>query len=282
MAKHISACLFMRREPFGAVALLLIIVMTASVLIFPLVLSLDPYAGHLDRKFELPSREHWMGTDQMGRDVFSRIIYGGRISLTIGLLATLLAFSIGVTLGLLSGVLGGTFDVVVVQLIDISFAVPSLLLAIVAAAVLRGGIFTVVFALTLSGWGSFARISRGAAKQLITQDYVLASRSLGGGLTHILLRHVLPNALSLLIVTSTLKMGSFILGEAALSFLGVGINPPDPSWGGMVNDGSRFLYQGGMHPWLSIIPGILIALLVMSFNLLGDSLRDYYDVKKCI
>lgn len=272
----------MRREPFGAVALLLIIVMTASVLIFPLVLSLDPYAGHLDRKFELPSREHWMGTDQMGRDVFSRIIYGGRISLTIGLLATLLAFSIGVTLGLLSGVLGGTFDVVVVQLIDISFAVPSLLLAIVAAAVLRGGIFTVVFALTLSGWGSFARISRGAAKQLITQDYVLASRSLGGGLTHILLRHVLPNALSLLIVTSTLKMGSFILGEAALSFLGVGINPPDPSWGGMVNDGSRFLYQGGMHPWLSIIPGILIALLVMSFNLLGDSLRDYYDVKKCI
>ena len=136
---------------------------------------------------------------------------------------------------------------------------------------------TIIIALTLSCWGSFARIARSSAKQLITRDYVLAARALGTDTFKLLMRHILPNSLSVLIITSTLKMGSFILSEAALSFLGLGIRPPTPSWGSMVSESYRFL---SIQPWLSVFPGIMIALLVMSFNLLGDSLRDFYDVRK--
>ena len=268
---------FSRQERLGFIALCLILFVLLAVFLLPLVLSLDPYTNHLENRLAPSTFQHLLGTDQNGRDIFARIVYGGRISLIIGLLTTILAFVIGVSLGLLAGVTGGTTDIVIVQLIDISFAVPSLLLAIAVAAVLRGGALTVVLALALSGWGSFARISRGSAKQLVTNDYVLASRSLGGNNLKIILRHILPNAMSILIVTSTLKLGSFILGEAALSFLGLGINPPDPSWGGMVSESYRFLQT---HPWLSVLPGIMIAALVTFFNLLGDSLRDFCDVRK--
>lgn len=268
---------FTKKEPIGTFVLLIIIVISVIVFLFPVIFSFDPYTNHLDKSFAPASTEHLLGTDQLGRDVLARIIYGGRMSLLIGISTTILAFSIGVTLGLISGVRGGALDVAVVQLSDISFAIPSLLLAIAAAAVLPSGWVTVVIALTLSGWGSFARISRAAAKQLVTNDYVLAGRMLGGKGWQILIRHILPNAMSILIVTATLKMGSFILGEAALSFLGLGVKPPVPSWGGMVNDSYRFLQ---MHPMLSFVPGVMIALLVTSFNLLGDSLRDFYDIKK--
>ena len=270
---------FGKKEPLGAAALFCIAFLALTALLFPLLFSLDPDTNHLEISLQSPSGEHLLGTDQLGRDVFARLVYGGRISLLIGILTTVIAFTVGVTLGLFAGIRGGKFDVAVTQLIDISFAVPSLLLAIAAAAVLPPGIMTIILALTLSGWGSFARISRGSAKQLASTDYVLASRSLGTGSLKILLRHILPNASSILIVTATLKIGSFILGEAALSFLGLGIKPPTPSWGAMVSESYRFL---DAQPWLSVLPGVMIALLVLSFNLLGDSLRDFYDVRKKI
>ncbi len=270
---------FARREPVGFVSLVVALIMIGCVFLLPIFMDLDPIKDSLKDKFMPPSGKNIMGTDQLGRDVFARIIYGGRTSVIIGLLTTFIAFTIGVTLGLIAGVRGGTCDIVINQFIDISFAIPSLLLAIAAAAVLRGGILTIVIALSLSGWGSFARISRGAAKQLMTSDYVLASRSLGTTITNIVIRHIIPNSISILIVTCTLKMGSFILGESALSFLGLGINPPEPSWGGMVSNSYSFLRS---IPRLSIIPGVMIAILVTSFNLLGDSLRDFYDIKKSI
>jgi ABC-type dipeptide/oligopeptide/nickel transport system permease subunit len=274
---HIS--LFMRQEPLGFAALAAIIIITAAVLVLPAALSLDPYASRLEERMQGRSQAHPLGTDQVGRDVLARLVYGGRLSIAVGLLSTVAALIVGVSLGLFSGAAGGPFDLVIVQLTDISFAVPSLLLAIAAAAIMPGGILTVVLALALSGWGSFSRIARSSAKQLMANDYVLASRSLGGGLGSILFRHILPNAMSVLIVTSTLKMGSFILGEAALSFLGLGINPRDPSWGGMVSESSRFIET---HPWLSVLPGALIAALVIAFNMLGDSLRDFYDARKSV
>lgn len=240
----------------------------------PLIVPNDPLEMNLEDSFKKPSREYLFGTDNQGRDVFSRVIYGSRISLGIGFLATLTSVLLGVVIGLAAGYRGGFLDKVLSIFIDIALSFPSLLLAIGITVVLPAGLWSVVLALTLVGWAGFARFTRGLVWSLKNSGYIEAAGALGVGYWGIMFRHILPNCLPLIIVTGFLKLGTFILSEASLSFLGLGIPPPTPTWGGMINYGREFIQPA---PWIVIFPGIALAVTVIVCNMLGDRLRDRLD-----
>ncbi len=224
-----------------------------------------------------PSWRHPFGTDHMGRDVFRLVVYGSRISLFVGVTATVISLTVGVFLGSVSGYFGGIVDAAIRALIDLTLAFPSLLLAIAISVVIGPGITTVFLALSLVGWASFARLVRGMVLSQKTKEYVVAAESVGSPARRIILRHLLPNCVPLVIVAASLKIGGFILAESALSFLGLGASPTKlPTWGSMVNLGSDYLRS---QPWISVFPGLAIAVTVVSFNILGDALRDRIDPK---
>ena len=211
----------------------------------------------------------------MGRDVFRLVVYGSRISLFVGVTATAISLTIGVSLGLVSGYFGGIVDAAVRALTDLTLAFPSLLLAVAISVVLGPGITTVFLALSLVGWASFARLVRGMVLSHKVKEYVVAAHSVGSPARRIILRHLLPNCMPLIIVAASLKIGGFILAESALSFLGLGASPTRlPTWGSMVNLGSDYLRS---QPWISVFPGLAIALTVICFNIVGDALRDRID-----
>jgi peptide/nickel transport system permease protein len=221
-----------------------------------------------------PGGRFALGTDELGRDVLSRIIHGSRVSLQVGIIATVISAVIGVTLGAVAGYVGGAVDDIIQGMVDISWAFPTVLMAIFLVAVLGPSLRNVMIAVGIVYWGGFARVVRGQVLSLKRWEYVVAARSIGSSHVRIILRHILPNVLAPVIVMSTLMMGDAILIEATLSFLGMGAQPPVPSWGSILADGRAHL---ALSPWLTLFPGIAIMLTVLGFNLLGDGLRDATD-----
>ena len=221
-----------------------------------------------------PSAQYMLGTDEVGRDVLTRMLYGSRISLLVGLVPTVISMLIGAVLGILAGYLGSKTDAVIMRLADIMLAFPSMLLAMVIMYTLGDGIINIFLALALVNWASVARIVRAETLKLRQTEYVEAARSIGVSPVRIMIRHILPNCIPSMIVLFTLNIPSAILSESALSFLGLGIQKPMASWGLMVNTGRQYLYT---NPWLSMAPSVAIMLIVLAFNFLGDGLRDVLD-----
>ncbi|HET6268422.1 MAG TPA: ABC transporter permease [Acidobacteriota bacterium] len=228
----------------------------------------------LSDRLEGPSSKHWLGTDELGRDIWSRMLYGGRVSLLVSLVVVGLSSVIGAGLGSISGYAGGWTDEGIMRVGDLLLAFPGILLAIGLMAVLGPGLGNVVLALAIIGWVSFARLSRSLTLKIRELEFVQASRNLGASTPRILLRHVLPNVLPALSVQLSFSFAGMILAESALSFLGLGVQPPQPSWGNMLSEGKNHLLDA---PHLTVFPGMAIFLSVLAFNLLGDALRDQLD-----
>ena len=223
-----------------------------------------------------PSLEHPFGTDTLGRDVLSRVIYGARVSLAVGVLATAISTAIGLVLGALAAFYGGIWDTIIMRCADIFMAFPYTLFVIAMIAVLGNGIQNVFIAIGILGWPSIARVFRSAILTVKENDYVDAARAMGASDARIIARHIFPNSVASIVVYATMNVGGAILTESALSFLGMGVVPPDPSWGNLIEDGQKYL---ATQPWLMLMPGLAILTTVLAFTLLGDGLRDALDVK---
>lgn len=262
------------RNASGVTGLVLILLVTLAALFAPLLAPHDPLALSPPDRLQGPSLVHPAGTDQYGRDTLSRIIYGGRTSLAVAGLSILIASLVGTTLGLLAGYYRGWVDALLMRLTDILLSFPAILLAIALLAFFGGGFQNLVLAIGIIYVGPFTRVARGAVFTVREELYVEAGRALGARDWHIVLLVILPNAAAPLIVEVTLRLAYAILAEASLSFLGLGTQPPTPSWGQMIADNRRFL---SLEPWASVAPGLAIMVTVLGFNLLGDGLRDALD-----
>lgn len=258
----------------GAVVVLLTIIAAITA---PWVAPYDPSIQQLSLRLERPSLDHPFGLDELGRDIFSRILAGARISLLVGLTVVSISSVVGVLLGSIAGYFGGWIDDVISRTIDVLLAFPGILLAIALVAVLGPSLANVVMALSVIGWVGYARLVRGQVLKAREFEFVQAARALGAGTPRILLRHVVPTTMPAVMVQATLGMAGSILAEASLSFLGLGVQPPTPSWGTMLNGGRLHLLDA---PHLTIFPGAAIAVLVLGFNFLGDGLRDVLDPKR--
>jgi peptide/nickel transport system permease protein len=252
----------------------IVVVVAIAALAAPWLAPYDPAAQQLALRLDGPSVGHPLGLDELGRDILSRVLLGARISLLVGLIVVGVSTAVGALFGSVAGYYGGRVDQVISRLMDILLAFPGLLLAIALVAVLGPSLTNVVLALTVIGWVGYARLVRGQVLRAREFEYVVAARALGAGTWRILARHVLPSTLPAVTVQSTLGMATAILSEAALSFLGLGVQPPTPSWGTMINGGRAHLLDA---PHLTIFPGLCLAIVVLGFNFLGDGLRDRLD-----
>jgi peptide/nickel transport system permease protein len=266
-----------RLSPLAWLGLLILAVLVVVALLAPYLAPYDPTAVRLAEGLSGPSIAHPLGQDKLGRDILSRIIYGARISLYVGLVTVLLSALVGTVVGAVAGYLGGLVDELVMRLIDILLAFPGILLAIALMAVLGPSLNNVVLALTLVGWVTYARLVRGQVLSLREHEFVLAARALGAGGRRIVLRHLVPNVLGPVVVQATFGIAGAIVAEASLSFLGLGAQPPTPSWGAMLNDGRAFLL---IAPHLTTFPGLAIMVVVLGLNFLGDGLRDMLDPRE--
>jgi peptide/nickel transport system permease protein len=254
---------------------LLVLIILGLVAIFAEQLApYDPYEQNLTNILRQPSREHMLGTDPIGRDTLSRLIYGTRTALTVGFVSVSIATVIGVTLGLLAGYFGGVTNIIIMRFTDILMPFPMIVLALLLAAVLGGGIYNVILALGIATIPGYIRVMCGMTLSIRENDYIIAAKASGASNSRIMFRHVLPNAFAPIIVVITLQLGFLILAEAGLSYLGIGIKPPGAAWGAMVSEGYRFLVK---IPILSFAPGAAIMLVVFAFNMVGDALRDALD-----
>ena len=258
------------------ISLVLIILLIFIAIFAPIIAPYNPYAQNLKDRLLSPDFIHILGTDELGRDVFSRLIYGMRISLTVGLLPTFISMLIGSILGLVAGYYGGKIDFLIMRIADIILAFPSLLFAMVVMYTMGGGLINIFIALSFINWASTARVVRAQTLSLKEMDYVLAAKTVGVGNIVIMYRHILPNCLTNLIVLFTLNIPSAILSEASLSFLGVGALPPSASLGLMGVKAKKYLFT---NPYLVLAPSIMIMCIVLLFNFLGDGLRDILDPK---
>lgn len=259
------------------VGLGIVAVAAACAWLCPLIVPFDPSAQDLARRLSGPSLAHPMGLDELGRDILARVAAGARISLLVGVTVVTVSAATGTLIGAVAGYFGGWVDDLLSRVMDTLMAFPGLLLAIAIVAMLGPSLINVLTALTLSGWVGYARLVRGQALRTRKLDYVRASRALGAGTPWLLWRHVIPAAVPTVIVQATLGMAGAIIGEAALSFLGLGVQPPTPSWGTMLNGGRAHLLDA---PHLTLFPGLAIGLLVLGFNFVGDGLRDLADPKE--
>lgn len=262
-----------RLAMFGAVVLLSVLVMG---IFGPAITPYDPNGMDFSNRFANPSFQHWMGTDDFGRDIFSRIIIGARVSLQVGFVAVSVATLVGTALGLIAGYSARLTDEIIMRAVDVLFAIPAILLAIAIVAALGKGIGNAMIAIGIVYIPIFARIARGAVLGIRNEEFIIAAKAMGAGDMRILITHVLPNVLSPIIVEITLSLAFAILAEAALSFFGLGTQPPDPSWGRMLSEGRDFFRQSG---WMGVFPGLAIFFTVMGFNFIGDGLRDALDPK---
>jgi ABC-type dipeptide/oligopeptide/nickel transport system permease subunit len=266
----------LRRDTRARIGFVVVALLLLMALLAPVLARHDPIRVDLVRQFEAPSLEHWMGTDVQGRDVWARLVYGARVSLAVGLISQSIALALGVTFGLLAGYYGRWIDDLVMRLADVTLAFPTLLLLIAMVAALQPSLLVVFVTVGIVGWAGMARLVRGQVLVVRQLEYVQAARALGTADRRIIARHVLPNVIAPVIIASTLGMAGAIMAEAALSFLGLGVQPPTPSWGAMIADG-RDLSQLRTSPWTSLFPGLAIGVTVLGFNLLGDALRDALD-----
>lgn len=267
---------FIRTQPLGVAALVVIVLFFLVALFAPWLAPHDPISQDRQNQLVGPRSGHLLGTDILGRDVLSRIIHGARISLYVGGVTTILSFLIGGAMGTVAGYVGRWVDTVLQALIDALLCIPPLVLALFVAALLGASVRNVVIALTILSVPRMARIARGEMLRIKSLDYVESTHALGGSALRIMTLHGIPNMLPSLIVVSSLGFGNAIVAEAALSLLGVGTPPPNPSWGLMLSDGTSYFQ---IAPWLVVFPGIAISLIVLAFNLFGDTLRDYLDPK---
>jgi len=222
-----------------------------------------------------PSAQFWMGTDNLGRDIWSRVVYGARISVTVGFATVALATALAIVVGVSSGYIGGTFDIVIQRVVDAWISFPALVIILSLLAALGPGLLNLIFALSIIGAAGASRVIRGATLSVVQNPYVEAARAIGAGHPRILLVYVLPNMMATIIILATIGLGTVILAESALSFLGFGVPPPYPSWGGMLSGSGRtFMYHA---PWMALWPSVAISLAVFGFNMLGDALRDVLD-----
>ena len=243
----------------------------------PLLATHNPYEQILNDRLLAPSMTHWFGTDSLGRDIYSRVVYGARVTLTIALLVAAISTPLGMLMGIVAGYLGGMTDEILMRLADVFLAFPRLILAIAFAAALGPGVENAIIAIAIAHWPSYARLARAEALNVKNNDYIQAMRVLGAGKARIMAGHILPLTLSSIIVRMSLDMGTIILTAAGLGFLGLGAQPPMPEWGLMVSDGRQFLVD---QWWVSTLPGLAILVVVMGFTLLGDGFRDVLDPRQ--
>lgn len=265
-----------RQHQLALLGGLILVVLAALALFAPWVAQQDPYSVDLRAYRKPPTAEHWLGTDSSGRDVFSRLIYGARISLSVGIVAVLLYTVLGVSLGAIAGYYGGLVDSFLMRLADIVMAFPALVLIITIAAVVGPSIYNIMLVIGFLGWPPIARIVRGMFLSLREREFVLAARASGVHNTRLIVRHLAPNVMAPVIVAATYGMATAILVEAGLSFLGLGVQPPTASWGNMLNAAQSISILESM-PWLWVPPGLMIAITVLSLNFIGDGLRDALD-----
>lgn len=258
------------------VGLVIVLVAVLAALVGPALSPYNPVAQELARRLEPPTLSHPFGLDELGRDILARLLAGARISLLVGLAVVSVSSVVGMLLGSIAGYFGGRVDDVISRVVDVLMAFPGILLAIALVAVLGPSLTNVVLALSVIGWVGYARLVRGQALRARELDFVHAARALGAGSARVVLRHVLPTAFPAVVVQATLGMAGAIIAEASLSFLGLGVQPPTPSWGTMLDAGRAHLFDA---PHLTIFPGLAIGLLVLGFNFLGDGLRDRVDPK---
>jgi peptide/nickel transport system permease protein len=261
-------------RPLPVVGLVIIVMLLFTAIFAPLIAPYDPYEMDILNKLQPPNREHLLGTDSLGRDTLSRIIYGSQTSLIVGISVMAMSFAIGIPLGLLAAYFGRAWNLIIMRLIDALMAFPMLLLALLVASLLGGGMKNVIIALGIGMIAAPCRMMCGVAMSIKQNEYVLAARAMGMKNNRVMLEQILPNAFPPLLVMMTIGLGVTILAEASLSFLGIGITPPTPAWGGLVNDGYKFLLTS---PVLAISPGVAIMLVVFGFNMMGDGLRDALD-----
>jgi peptide/nickel transport system permease protein len=268
------------RSKIALAAAFVILVVTLSAIFAPIITPNDPASLALIRRLKAPGyvdangKQYWLGTDTIGRDVYSRLVYGARISLVVGLSAVLVSGTVGVLFGLISGFFGGWSDDLLMRLADIQLSFPTILLALAILAVLGPGLEKIIIVLGLTGWVQYGRIVRGQVLSVKQEEFVVAARATGQREWQILFRHILPNIWSPVIVIASFSVASNIVAEASLSFLGVGVPPQIPSWGVMLADGRQYI---GIAEWLTIPAGVAISLTVLSINILGDWLRDFLD-----
>ena len=276
-----------RKHP-GAVAGSLILSLLMITIVLAPFSPYNPNASSVAIKNQPPSWQHPMGTDALGRDMLTRILYGGRISLTVGLMVVAITLTLGVSVGAAAGYMGGTVDNILMRITDAALTLPSLLVLILLSAILRevdlpifsrNGVITIAVIIGLLSWMTFARLVRATILTLRELDYITASRSLGASNLQVVIRHILPNAIGPIIVEATLELGYAIIEESGLSFLGFGIQPPTPSWGNLLSNAQENFVKS---PWLAIFPGFMIFITIISVNYIGDGLRDAFDPYKVL
>ncbi len=270
----------LRANPVSLVALIVLVTILVVALLAPLIAPFDPTAQSLRLRLRPPSwlpggePGHWLGTDALGRDLLSRIIHGARVSIAVGVLAVAIQTAIGVTVGLVSGYYGGAVDDLFMRLADIQQALPFLVLVVAVAAVVGPSLVNTILILGVAGWVTYGRVVRGQVLSLMRQEFVTASIALGGKDLRVMLRHLMPNLVAPITVVGTLTISAMILVEASLSFLGLGVRPPTPTWGGMVADGRNYIVTAW---WVTVFPGSAIFVTVLAINLVGDWLREALD-----
>jgi peptide/nickel transport system permease protein/oligopeptide transport system permease protein len=266
-----------KRNHVAMLGLAIVLVFALLALLAPLVANHDPLQTSFTTIRKPPSATFWLGTDELGRDIFSRMVYGARASLMAGLVSVFIALVAGVPLGLIAGYFGGWIDSIISRATEALLSIPFLILAIALAAFLGPSLTNAMIAIGVSAAPKFVRLTRGQALSAKKEDYVQSARALGASDLRIIARHVFPNVMPPLIVQATITIATAIIAEASLSFLGLGLQPPSPSWGSMLNTAKNFMSQA---PWMSIFPGSAIFLVVLGFNLLGDGLRDALDPRQ--
>ncbi len=274
-ARRLPRSSFLRHRA-GMVGAVLVAVVVLGGVLAPWLAPYDPYVIAMDHALEPPSARHLFGTDAFGRDVLSRVMHGASFSLQVGVVSRLLALALGTILGLLAGYYGKRTDQLVMRLADVTLAYPGLLLLIAVVAAVGPSKVSLFVALGVVGWAGVARLVRSQVLSLKEREFVTAIRSLGAANSRVILRHVFPNVLTPILVIFSMGLGASIMAESSLSFLGLGAQPPQPSWGSMISGGLDYLR---VAPWLSLAPGIVVTLTVLGFNLVGDALRDLYDPK---
>jgi peptide/nickel transport system permease protein len=275
--RRYQAWLAFRRNPLAVAGLLVLVTMLLLILLAPVLATHDPGIQELGNRLARPSAAHWLGTDELGRDVWSRLLYGGRITLGMVVAVVLLVAPIGLLVGCVAGYAGGLLDRLLMRVTDVFLAFPRLILALAFVAAMRPGVESAVIAIALTAWPPYARLARAETLTIRRTDYVAAARMTGASPSRVVLRHVLPMCMPSLVVRVTLDMSSIILTAAGLGFLGLGAQPPLPEWGTMIATARRFILE---QWWVAVMPGIAIFSASLAFNLLGDGLRDVLDPKQ--
>ena len=268
-----------KKNKLAVLGLIIVILVALSAIFAPVITPYDPAQTNILKTEEPPSSEHWLGTDKVGRDIYTRLIYGGRVSIMVGLISMIISVSIGTVMGLLAGYFGGLVDTIIARLIDIFRSIPFLIIAITIASIWGPGLYRLMVIIGVLSWTGVARLVRGKVFSLREREFIEAARASGGNDLWIMFKHLLPNSMAPIIVNATLRVAYSIISEAGLTFLGLGVQPPTASWGSMLKS-AQSIHVLGTMPWYWIPPGVMVLITVMGINFVGDGLRDSLDPRQ--